>query len=101
MPDSNVLHQAEQDVRIQGEITEAIWNTERLHDGLNTLSEYGTRDQARALTRLEAELPVRMEKVRFLLDQDPNGATMRGLADQLLLTAAKAKAEIQRRSDRK
>jgi hypothetical protein len=41
-----------------------------------------------------------MGKVRFLLDQDPNGANMRWLAEQLLLTAAKAKAEIQRRSDR-
>jgi hypothetical protein len=97
MPDSNVLHQAEQDVRISGEIIEAMWNTERLRDGLNTLSEYGTPEQYPALTGLEAELPAQLEKTKLVLDQDPNGANIRARAEELLTTAAKAKVEIQRR----
>ena len=37
----------------------------------------------------------------LVLDQDPNGANIRGRAEELLTTAAKAKVEIQRRRDLK
>jgi len=99
MLDATVLQQLAEDLALRGEIVDTLWHVERVSDALEALAEFGTREQLPALSRLEAELPLRMEQVKSLLAQDPNGTHPKSVAERLLAAAAKAKAAIQKRSD--
>jgi hypothetical protein len=98
MPNATVLDQLAEDLALRGEIIDALWHSQRISDGLEALTEFGTPQQITAISRLETELPTRIKKVASILAQDPNGAHPKRLMEQLLAAAAKAKAAIQSRS---
>lgn len=98
MPDAVVLQSVAEDLALRGEIIDALSNSQRMSDALETLAEFGVSAELPAITQLEAELPVRVEKVKSILEQDPNGGFVRLNVERLLTAAAKAKTAIQHRS---
>ena len=98
MPDSIVIQQLAEDLTLQEEIIDALWNRQRLADGLEALEEFGTTDQIPAISRLETELRSRMEKAKPILESDQNSAGLRFFAEGLFGAATRAKATIQKRS---
>jgi hypothetical protein len=98
MPDATVIDQLAEDLTLRGEFIDTLWHSQRLSDGLEALNEFGTPQQIPAISQLEAELPMRMEKVASILAQDPNRAHPKRVVEQLLMAAAKAKGAIQSRS---
>lgn len=100
MPDTAVFQVVAEDLVLRGEIIEALRNFNRMSDGLETLAEFGTPEQLSAITKLESELPRRLEKVKAILAEDSNGGNLRTRAERLLSDAAKAKAAIRNRSAR-
>jgi hypothetical protein len=98
MPDEMALQISAEDLALRGEIIEALTHDRRISDALETLTEFGTPAQLRAIAELEAELPIRVEKVKTVLKQDPNGANRKSEVEQLLAAAARAKVAIQKRS---
>ena len=99
MSDAALLQVLAEDLALRGEIIDMLWHAQRLSDGLEALAEFGKPEQIPAISRLETELPLRVEKVKSLLARDPNGAHPRSVVEQLLKAAAKAKADIQKRTD--
>jgi hypothetical protein len=94
MPNMTILRQLQDDLEIRGDFVEALWNADRLSNALEALADFGTAEQLPAIKQLEAELPVRLEKVSAVVDQDPNGKHSKWQVQQLLVAAEKARAAI-------
>jgi hypothetical protein len=97
--DAVVLGQLEEDLALRGEIIDTLWHVGRVSDALEALAEFGTPEQLPALSRFEAELPLRLDQVKSLLAQDPNGKHLKAAAERWLTGAAKTKAAVEKRRD--
>lgn len=95
--DATVLQQLAGDLALRGEIVDTLRHVERVSLALEALAEFGTPEQLPALTRFQAELPLRMNQVKSILAQDPNGKHPEAVAERLLTGAAKTKAAIEKR----
>src|SRR5206468_2011295 len=62
MPDAAVLRQLGEDLNLRGEIIDVLWHSQRASDALECLAEFGTREQLPAITQLETDLPLRIER---------------------------------------
>ncbi len=99
MPDASMLQSIAEDLVLRDEIIDTLWHDQRISDGLESLAKAGTPSQLSSISQLQAELPLRLEKVKVILKQDPNGKLLKSKAEGLLTAAAKAKAAIQKRNN--
>ena len=99
IPDATMVQSITEDLVLRGEIIDLLSHNQRIADGLGALAEFGAPAQISAISQLETELPLRMEKVKNILEQDINGELPKLHAKRLLTAAAKAKAAIQKRNN--